>query len=442
MQTKRFTPLAAMLVLLTLVMAACGGSSVSSPGKAGAICTGKVPAGPTNLTAWFNGGLDDLDALKAVIDSFNGSQSAVHIKEVTIPAASFGDQVKAAAASGTLPDILYLDGPTMYNYAWNKSLRSLDSCIAPDVKADLLPSIINQGTYNGKLFGVGSLDSGLAMFSRKSVLKANGIRIPTGPSDAWTASEFTQAMKTLQAHGFAKPLDLKVNYGKGEWYTYGYSPIVQSAGGDLINRANYQSADGSLNSSGTVAALTTFQSWFKNGMVDRNEDDNAFKSGRSVFSWVGFWEFNAYQKVYGDDLVLVPLPNFGAGSKTGMGSWQWGITTKASNLDAAWSFVNYTIQVGPELALTKSDGAIPSRKSAIALSPQFAQGGAERLYIDQLLSTTAVPRPQTPAYPAITAAYAQAVQDIIDGKDVKESLDTAVKSINRDIQDNQGYPNN
>nr|MBA3823638.1 extracellular solute-binding protein [Ktedonobacterales bacterium] len=276
----------------------------------------------------------------------------------------------------------------------------------------------------------------------KSILKANNIRIPTGPSDAWTADEFTQAMKTLQTHGFAKPLDVKLNYGKGEWYTYGFSPIVESAGGDLINRTNYQSADGALNSSNSVSALTTFQSWFKSGLVDRNEDDNAFKSGRSAFSWVGFWEFPNYQKTYGDDLTLVPLPNFGSGSKTGMGSWQWGITSKASSLDAAWSFVNYTIQVGPELALTKLDGAIPSRKSAISLSPQFAQGGTERLYIDQLLGTTAVPRPQTPAYPTITTAYAQALQDIIDGKDVKASLDTAVKTINQDIQDNQGYPNN
>ncbi|MBA3823531.1 MAG: extracellular solute-binding protein, partial [Ktedonobacterales bacterium] len=172
MLKRHIAPFSLVLVVLSLLFAGCG-SATSSTASSGTTCTGKTPAGVTTLTAWFSGGLDDLDALKAVIDSFNGSQSAVQIKEVTIPAATFGDQVKAAAASGTLPDILYLDGPNLYNYAWNKSLRALDSCIAPDVKADLLPSIVNQGTYNGKLYGVGSLDSGLALFTRKSILKAN-----------------------------------------------------------------------------------------------------------------------------------------------------------------------------------------------------------------------------------------------------------------------------
>ncbi|MBA3825879.1 MAG: sugar ABC transporter substrate-binding protein, partial [Ktedonobacterales bacterium] len=44
------------------------------------------------------------------------------------------------------------------------------------------------------------------------------------------------------------------------------------------------------------------------------------------------------------------------------------------------------------------------------------------------------------AYPTITSAYAQAIQDISDGKDVKAALDTAVKTIDQDITDNDGYP--
>ena len=50
------------------------------------------------------------------------------------------------------------------------------------------------------------------------------------------------------------------------------------------------------------------------------------------------------------------------------------------------------------------------------------------------------PRPAHPAYPTITGAFAKAVADIIDGKDVKASLDIAAKAIDQNIADNKGYP--
>jgi multiple sugar transport system substrate-binding protein len=52
----------------------------------------------------------------------------------------------------------------------------------------------------------------------------------------------------------------------------------------------------------------------------------------------------------------------------------------------------------------------------------------------------AEPRPITPAYPAITTAFAEAVANIAAGEDVKRELDKAAKKIDQDIQDNQGYP--
>ena len=91
-------------------------------------------------------------------------------------------------------------------------------------------------------------------------------------------------------------LTLRLTMLPTRWWAYGFSPIVESAGGDLINRQDFQSAAGVLNSDASVKALTTFQSWFKDGLVDLNEDDNAFKSGRSAISWVGFLGIPGLQK--------------------------------------------------------------------------------------------------------------------------------------------------
>ena len=95
--------------------------------------------------------------------------------------------------------MLDFDGPNLYNYAWSQDLIPLDSCISPaGAVVDLTEPNVDQGTYAGKLYGVGYYEGSMGMFARRSVLEENGIRIPTGPQDAWTADEFTAALDTLQ----------------------------------------------------------------------------------------------------------------------------------------------------------------------------------------------------------------------------------------------------
>lgn len=434
-----------ILTAAALLLSACSGGTKAPAGTdaktpaAAAGCTGKID-GTYTLKAWYHSGRGrDLETLQAQVDAFNKSQSQVKVDLVLLGENNYSDQVKAAAASGGLPDILDFDGPNLYNYAWNKNLVPLDNCISKGLKEDLLPSILKQGTYAGKLYGIGTMDSGLGLYARKSVLQKAGIRIPKGIDDAWTAQEFTAALKTLQGQGFKKPLDLKYNYGRGEWFSYGFAPIIQSAGGDLIDRSSLKTADGVLNSEASVGALKIFQSWWKDGLVHLNEADNAFVSGEAAISWVGHWMLNDYKKAFGDDLVILPLPNFGKGAKTGMGSWQWGVSSTAKNVDAAWAFISYLLKTDEALRWSNETGGVPALKSAAAKSEAFGPSGIARLYVDQLASA-AVPRPQTPAYPAISAAFAKAIDDIAQGKDVKAALDEAAKAIKQDIEDNQGYP--
>jgi multiple sugar transport system substrate-binding protein len=91
------------------------------------------------------------------------------------------------------------------------------------------------------------------------------------------------------------------------------------------------------------------------------------------------------------------------------------------------------------LPLTNRNGAVPGTKTAIAKSDLYKSGGALSLFVDQL-GSIAVPRPVHPAYPTITAAFAQVVADAIDGADVAAALAKAAAEIDQDIEDNQGYP--
>ena len=404
----------------------------------------KIVEEPVTIEVWFHSGKgEERDALEEQIEEFNTMQDEVTVKATMLPEGSYNEQVAAASLAGDLPDLLDFDGPNLYNYTWAGHLIPIDEYVSSELKDDFLPSIIEQGTYGGKLYSLGTFDSGLAIWGNKEYLEKAGVRIPTSVEDAWTLEEFEEALAALQALDEVEyAIDFKMNYGQGEWYTYGFSPIIQGWGADLIDRSDYQSAEGVLNSPEAVEALTWFQSLFVDGYsnaVPAGDDDFY---GRKIcgLSFVGHWMWTPHSEGLGDDLVLIPMPIFGKKAVTGMGSWCWGITSSSENPGAAWKFLEFLIEPDEILRMTNANGAVPARKSALAQSELFGEGGPLNIFVQQLEGGVAVPRPITPAYPTITTAFAKAVQNIVNGADAKSELDKAVEKIDQDIEDNQGYP--
>jgi multiple sugar transport system substrate-binding protein len=150
--------------------------------------------------------------------------------------------------------------------------------------------------------------------------------------------------------------------------------------------------------------------------------------------------YGSYREALGDNLLVLPLPDFGNGMRTGQGSWAWGITRACRNPRAATRFLTFLLQTHEVLAMADANGAVPATRSAIAQSALYRPHGPLNLFARQLLEGYAVPRPRTPGYPVISAAFARAFRDIRDGADVQGALDRAARSIDRDIADNHGYP--
>ena len=379
--------------------------------------------------------------MREQVSAFNATEQQVQVKLITLPVGDYAQQVQAAAAHGGLPDLLDFDGPNLYNYAWSGKLKPIDSCVSKSLREDLLPSINEQGSYANRRWGIGTFESGLGLYVRSSILMKAGIRIPASPADAWTADEFTTVLQRLRQAGFVRPLDLQLNEPNPEWYTYGFAPAVWSAGGDLIDRTDYRTVDGFLNGPGAVKAFTVMQQWFTEGYVDRNATGDAFEESRSPISWIGHWFYDRYSKAFPGDIRIVPLPNFGERTATDSGSWQWGITSNATDGDAVWRFLQFLLRPAEVLRMTRANGAIPATRSAVRISPDFAAGGPKHLYIEQLEDRVARSRPQTPAYPALSAAFARAFNEaVLQERPVDASLDAAARSVERDLREHQYYP--
>src|SRR5438132_13835583 len=137
---------ALLVVLVTLLGPACGGGGGTTTSSG--CCTGKVAGGPVTVKAWFHSGQgSERTTITSQVAAFNASQSDVKVELVLLPEGNYNDQVKAAAASGGLPDILDFDGPFLYNYAWNRNLVALEICITCSLHACLRTPLPTQGSY-------------------------------------------------------------------------------------------------------------------------------------------------------------------------------------------------------------------------------------------------------------------------------------------------------
>jgi multiple sugar transport system substrate-binding protein len=402
-----------------------------------ALLAGPVLATPVDIKVWrHDTGDEEMTESKASVARFNRAQDKWKITVEAMPQGTYTESITAASMVGQLPCMITIDQPTVPNFAWAGHIRALDTLLAPAVTDALLPG--GRGSYAGKLYSAGQFDVVLALFSRRSELAALGIRAAT-IEQPYTAQEFQAILlKVKQSGRFRFPVDLN-GRAKGEWVSYAFSPWFQSAGADLIDRSNYLRVDGVLNGPAALVAARFYSQLFKHKLAERNPaDEKGFEQGRSLFQYTGSWKARAYAARFGADLVVMPPIDFGRGPKAGAASWQWAVTRACAHPDGAAAFLTHLLSPTEMAAMSRATGLIPVSAAAAALTEHYRAGGAWRVYFD-FAQRYAVPRPATPAYPAISAAFDKAMSNLRGGKDPAEAMDEAVEAIEHNIARNNGY---
>jgi multiple sugar transport system substrate-binding protein len=397
---------------------------------------------PKTLIAWTHedAGSREFDILKKAAESFNRRQHAYKIELVSSLRRDYEAWVQREASTGTLPCVVEFDGPRLAEMAWSQYLQPIDRFVPPEMLRDFLPSIVEQGTYQGRLYSLGQFDSGVGIWGNRRYLQAAGVRIPTLESP-WNLAEFEDALARLATLKEVEyPINFSIYVRHHEFYAYGYSPILQSFGGDLIDRRDYRTARGVLDGPASVQAMKHFQKWVQMGWTKVVSDrQNDFTSGKTALSWRGHWGYPPYYKALGKDLVLMPLPDFGRGVKTGMGSLAWGISSTCREPEGAWAFIAHLLSAKEIVRMTNVNAAMPARRSALAQSPLYGPGGPLTFFVRQL-EAGGIPRPPTPVYGTISKVFAEAVGNIVAGADVQTELSQAADIVDRTIAANRGYP--
>ncbi|QSW96053.1 ABC transporter substrate-binding protein [Rhizobium lentis] len=380
-----------------------------------------------------------------VAERFEAANPDVDIQFIYAPHDAYNEKFSAAVMAKQLPDVMELDAPFLANYVWSGYLQPLKPLVDKDLLDDMTESNIAQGTYpiDKDLYAIGLTDSSVVLYGNKKYLEAIGARIPKSVDDAWTREEFEGYLEKLsKLDGVKWPIDTFRGYGiKTEWITYAYGPILQSAGCDLIDRKAWKS-EGTLDSDACADALAMMQKWVKNGwVVPQSAGTNQFfaEGNPAALALGGHWVYAEAAATMKDNIVVLPLPKFGTKGASPNGTWIWAITKTSKHPDIAAKFISFMLKDKEYRAYVASQSGYPGLKSFAAESPLYAAGGPMAIAFEQA-SKTAIARPPHPAYPTITSAFMQAVDEAFNGGDPKEALTSAARKIDQDIEDNDGYP--
>ncbi|MFP7376812.1 ABC transporter substrate-binding protein [Bacillus paralicheniformis] len=371
------------------------------------------------------------------VDAFNKKYASENVKAKVdfIPRSGNGggyeDKVNAALTTNTLPDVITLDGPNTAAYAKSGVIAPLDEYIKD--QDDLLPSIKQQGTYGGKLYAIGVSESSVGIYYNKKMLKDAGVDLKTLPTveNPWTWDEFLELCKKLK-NKYDKPaIDMQLQ-SKDEMLTYALLPFVWSAGGDVLSKDGKKS-EGVFNDKPTVAAMTFIQTMLKEGYTTRTPVKQAFETEKYPMKMSGVWTVTDMETNFPNvDYGVMPYPVSPKTKKlvSPSGSWQFAMTQTSENKEWSAKLVDWMTNKESNLELSRSIAALPVRYSSEkVMAKEFSD---EMNVFLQQLKETGHARPVTPAYPQVTRAFQQAIDDISffdQHQDIQSVLDTRAKEM-------------
>lgn len=437
MKTKKTGLLLMIFALVfTFVISACGNSNNTNTSKEEA--TTETPkaeptaSGPVEVEYWMHESEPREDDYKRKrIEEFNkANEGKIKVNLIGVPRGQssngYEERMNVAITSNSLPDIVDVDGPNAAAYVESGILGPMDEYLTKDDLSDFVGSIIEQGTYNGKMYLLAPLESNVVLYYNKKALADAGIKPAMSVDEAWTWDEFYANAKKLKK-GDTFPVNFFDNYGVGEWQTYMATPFVWSNGSNIIS-PDGSTTEGYLNSPETVEVLQNIAKFYKEGLATVSPGPTDWEDQKSVLAIGGHWVAGGTK---GFEYGMMPLPKYKEG-KSPSGGWSFGITTQSESPKEAVEVIKWLTNPETVKGLSETLTAPPSRKTVFDQLDNFKKEPLNTV-ADQL-KNTAQARPRTPAYPVLSKAFAEAYNAAALGQDVKPVLDEAVKRVDQEIK--------
>ncbi len=318
-------------------------------------------------------------SFRAIMDDFEAQNPGIKVKLISNPFASTRDLVVSGAATGTLSDVVGLDGAWINDLVKQGALLAMDGYMAADEgfhADDVAASVkVNDETY---MFAVASFTYHL--FANTGLLEAAGIEeMPR------TWSEFEAACKAVSeknpdAYGWDFPFSsLYGSAGQDQLMSW-----VWATGGRMLTE------DGKPCFVGNETMQKTFE-FFKRayddgimspGVFSKQSQDmfEEFASGRSAFMLNGLSAIASLHERNADlafDVLDMPVADDYEGVKGMMyAAWGIGVSASSKHPDEAWKLVSYLMSPEVSTRIAEIANSLPGNKQSTATSedPAFLNG--------------------------------------------------------------------
>lgn len=295
-------PLMSAILVLTLMLGACGGApAATSPAAPDAAAPAPAPAdtqAPASgekveltMGSWR---ADDVAQMTALFAEYTKVNPNVTIKFQPINPPDYNATIRLQLEGGTGPDLLFsrsfATGEELYTAGFVADVSDIpglqenysEMARSPWVAAD------------GKNFAIPVAAVSQPVFYNKDIFKANGIAVPT------TWDDFIKACDTLKAAGIT-PI---ANGLADEWDILEclFSAMIPNYVGGSEERVKYESGEKKLNDEAFVAAYTDVASLAKylpDGFeaVGYNDSAALFSTGSAAMFFDGSWSLGIYDDV-------------------------------------------------------------------------------------------------------------------------------------------------
>lgn len=269
--------------LIGMTLAACGSSGPS----------GSASSGTTDITIWSCTGCWGTN-FPAVLAAFQKAHPGIKISTRTIPFANYDNTLAQAFASGSGPDVLWVNTSGDYGLFASKGyLKNISSSIvgAPNVQESAFyPSEWDEVDLQQGIFGI-PIDTGTrALYWNKTLFKEAGIA-PFGTTVTWQQVLNAAAKVNALGNGISG-----FRYAGGEKWSMLYNnvgPLVYEAGGQFMNNDATQAYATSAPVEHAISYWDRLASYApKSDLTEQDQTVavSAFAAGKAGMFYNGFWE--------------------------------------------------------------------------------------------------------------------------------------------------------
>ena len=440
MKSKRFWQYLALAILLTIGLVACGGGNTNTtenqaPAATEAPATGdeavtptEAPAADGEITLRWRTRPDnqaEIDVYQSVSDSINIPGVTLQYEAGGSETSSYQDVLKTELASGTAPDVFWIPGTDVADFATRgllMDLRSMADGTAGYSDADFYPGPMFHLTFNPETGNTGETLWGLprdvstfALYLNLDLLAESGAPDPRelAASGEWNWDNFIVVAQAINALG-----DDIYGYGQNAWWgPYGY--WINAAGGGFFNED--RTACG-LDTAESLAGLAFEQRIYQdfNVAVPYGEDSEPpFLAGKVGMFQNGRWATPGARASANFNWDVVELPDGPAGPSNWLFWGAYVVNANTEYPEQAWQLVMELTKAETQAQIAALGANVPSRVSQAALDAflTFTPPANNQAFLNGLARNPATEGPLwAGSWPEFDAIMGPAVAAVLNGE--------------------------